>query len=161
MNSMIIILILSRYLLILSRVTTNSKTLVDNIFSNMVVPNIMSGNLTAQPSGFTLAVGSCEGFAEANSIFIVIILPRGLFPSNIHIQFTIFNTYFSAKLSFTNKRYHLHVLEKCLYVLQEVRSIIYFRQLIHPFLFGHVAVEQALLSSRISSYRRNSVTSHF
>ena len=77
-----------------------------------------------------------EGFAEANSIFIVItsakILPRWLFPSKIYIQLKIFNTYFSTKLSFTNKRYHLHVLEKCLYVLQEVRSIIYFRQFINP-----------------------------
>ena len=70
-------------------------------------------------------------FAEANSVFIVItsakIYPRWLFPSKIYIRFTIFNTYFSTKLSFTNKRYHLHVLEKCLYVLQEVRSMIYFR----------------------------------
>ena len=69
-----------------------------------------------------------EGFAEANSVFIVItlakILPRWLFPSNIYIQFTIFTTYFSTKLSFTNKRYHLHVVEKCLYVLQEVRSTV-------------------------------------
>ena len=77
-----------------------------------------------------------EGFAEANSVFIVItsakILPRWLFPCKIYIQFTIFNTYFSAKLSFTNKRYHLQVLEKCLHILQEVRSIIYFRQFIHP-----------------------------
>ena len=77
-----------------------------------------------------------EGFAEAKSIFMVIasakILPRLLFPSKIYIQFTIFNTYFSTKLSFTNKRYYLHVLEKILYVLQEVRSIIYFRQFIHP-----------------------------
>ena len=77
-----------------------------------------------------------QGFAEANSVFIVItsakILPRWLFPSNIYIQVTIFSTYLLAKLSFTNKRYHLHVLEKCLYVLLEVRSIIYFRQLIHP-----------------------------
>ena len=32
-----------------SRVTTNSKTLIDNIFSNMAVPNI-SGNLTASIS---------------------------------------------------------------------------------------------------------------
>ena len=48
-----------------------------------------------------------------------------------YIQFTIFNTYLSAKLSFTSKRYHWHVVEKCLYVL-EVRSIIYFRQFIHP-----------------------------
>ena len=76
-----------------------------------------------------------EGFAEANSIFIVItsakILPRWLFPSKLFIQFAIFNTYFSTKLSFTNKRY-LHVPEKCLYVLQEVRSIICFRQFINP-----------------------------
>ena len=39
-----------------------------------------------------------EGFAEANSVFIVItsakILPRRLFPSKIYIQFTTFNTYF-------------------------------------------------------------------
>ena len=33
-----------------SRVTTNSKTLLDNIFSNMAVPNIISGNLTASIS---------------------------------------------------------------------------------------------------------------
>ena len=77
-----------------------------------------------------------KGFAEVDSVFIVItstkMLPRWLFPSKIYIQFTIFNTYFSTKLLFTNKRYHLHVLEKCLYVLQEVRSIIYFWQFIHP-----------------------------
>ena len=59
-------------------------------------------------------------------------MPRLSLPSKIYIQFTIFNTYFSAKLSFKNKRYHLHVLEKCLYMLQEVRSIIYFQQFIHP-----------------------------
>ena len=67
-----------------------------------------------------------EGFAEANSVFIVItlakILLRWLFLRKIYIQFTIFNTYFSTKISFTNKRCHLHVLEKCLYILQEVRS---------------------------------------
>ena len=77
-----------------------------------------------------------KGFAEANSVFIVItiakILPWWLFPSKIYIQFKIFNTYFLTKLSFTNKRYDLHVLQKCLYMLQEVRSIIYFRQFIHP-----------------------------
>ena len=33
-----------------SRVTTNSKTLIDNIFPNMAVPNIISGNLTASIS---------------------------------------------------------------------------------------------------------------
>ena len=32
------------------RVTTNSKTLIDNIFSNMAVPNIIFGNLTASIS---------------------------------------------------------------------------------------------------------------
>ena len=68
--------------------------------------------------------------AEANSVYIVITSAK-IFPSKIYIQFTIFDTYFSTKLSFTN-RYHLHVLEKCLYVLQEVRSIIYVRQFIHP-----------------------------
>ena len=76
-----------------------------------------------------------KGFAEASSAFIVInsakILLRWLFPSNISIQSTISNTYFSTKLSFTNKRCHLHILEKCLYMLQEVRSIIHFQQLIH------------------------------
>ena len=76
-----------------------------------------------------------EGFAQANSVFVVItsakILLRWLFSSKIYIWFTIFNTYFSTKLLFTN-RYHLHVLEKCLYVLQEVRSIIYLWQFIHP-----------------------------
>ena len=102
------------------------------------------------------------------SVFIVItwakilkILRRWLFPSKIYIQFTIFNTCFSTKLSFTNKRYYLHVLEECLYVLQEVRSIIYFGSLFILFLFVHVTVEQTLLSGLISSYRRNSVTSHF
>ena len=50
----------------------------------------------------------------------------------VHIQFTIYNTHFLAKLLFTNKSYHLHVPEKCLYVLQEVRSVIYFWQFIHP-----------------------------
>ena len=77
-----------------------------------------------------------EGFAEANSVFIVITLAktllRWLFPSKIYIQFTVFNTYFLTKLLCTNKKYHLHMLEKYLYVLQEVRYIIYFRQFIHP-----------------------------
>ena len=36
------------------------------------------------------------------------------------------------KVLFKNKKYHFHVLEKCLYVPQEVRSIIYFWQFIHP-----------------------------
>ena len=54
-----------------------------------------------QPLKFTLAVGNCWGYAEANSI----ILWRWLFPSKIYIQFTIFNTYILTKLLFTSKRY--------------------------------------------------------
>ena len=77
-----------------------------------------------------------DRIAEVNSICTVItsakILPRWLFPSKMYIRITIFNSYFSTKLSFTNKGYHLHVLEKCLYVLQEVRSIIYLWQFTHP-----------------------------
>ena len=77
-----------------------------------------------------------EIFAEANSVLKVItsakILSRWLSRSKIYIQFSIFNTYFSTKLSFINKRYNLYVIETCLYVLQEVRSIIYFQQFIHP-----------------------------
>ena len=81
-----------------------------------------------------------EGFAEANIVFMVItlakILSRWLFRKKIYIQFIICNTYFLTKLSFTNKRDHLHMLEKCLFVLQEVRSIIYFWQFIHPVSLG-------------------------
>ena len=88
------------------------------------------------PRNSTWQSAIAEGFAEVDSVFIVItsakILSRWLFPSKIYIQFTICNTFFSTKLSFTNKRYHLHVLEKRLYVLQEVRSFIYFPQFIHP-----------------------------
>ena len=51
--------------------------------------------------------------------------------SQQNIQFTISNTYFLTKLSFTNYR------------------------------FIHVAMEQALLSHCILWYWRNSVTSHF
>ena len=85
---------------------------------------------------------TAKGFAKVNSVFIVItsakILPRWLFHSKIYIQYTIFNTYFLTKLLFTNKRCHLHVLGKCLYVLQEVRSVICFRHFIHPlFFFSH------------------------
>ena len=39
-----------QFLLQPSRVTTNSKTLIDNIFSNMAVPNIISGSLAASIS---------------------------------------------------------------------------------------------------------------
>ena len=78
---------------------------------------------------------TAESFAGVSSVLIVIssakILRRWLFLSKIYIQFTSFNIYFSTKLSFANKRCHFHVLEKRLYVLQEVRSIIYFRQFIH------------------------------
>ena len=62
-----------------------------------------------------------EGFAEANSVCIAItsvkILPRWLFHSKIYIQFTIFNTYFSTKLLFTNSTYHLHVHMRSVYYI--------------------------------------------
>ena len=93
-------------------------------------------NSISSPQNSPRQSAIAEGFAETNSVVIVItsvkILQRWSFPRKIYIQFTIFNTYFSTKLSFTNKRYHLHVLEKSLYVLQEVKSIMYFRQFIHP-----------------------------
>ena len=91
-------------------------------------------NCSPQNSMWLSAVA--KGFAEVDSVFIVItstkMLPRWLFPSKIYIQFTIFNIYVVTKLLFTKERYHLHVLEKHLYLLQEVRSIIYFSQFIHP-----------------------------
>ena len=89
------------------------------------------------PQNLPRQLAIAKGFAKANSVFIVItsakILQRWLFSSKIYIQFIIFNTYFSTQLSFTNKRCHLHLLEKFLYMLQEIRSIIYFWQFIHPF----------------------------
>ena len=98
--------------------------------------NSMYGHSNFSPQNSPQQSAIVEGFAEANSVFIVItsakILPKWLFCSKIYIQFKIFYTYFSTKLLFTNTRYHLHVLGKCLYVLQEVRSIIYFRHFIHP-----------------------------
>ena len=48
---------------------------------------------------------------------------------NIYSVYNFYN-YFSTKVAFTNKRYHLHMLEKYLYVLQEVRYIMYFGQFI-------------------------------
>ena len=82
---------------------------------------------------FTLAVSNCWGFYWGEHCFYSNHLgKRWLFPSKTHIQFKIFITYFSTKLLFTNKRYHLHLVEKCLYILKEIRSIIYFWQFIHP-----------------------------
>ena len=111
-----------------------------------------------------------EGFAEANRFFVVItsvkILQGWLFPSNIYIQFTIFNAYFSTKLWFTNKRYHLRMLERCVCTWYKKSDLLYIfgRSVIFwfiPFLFVHMAMEQALLSRHISSYRQNSVMSNF
>ena len=80
-------------------------------------------NWRIQPLKFTSAVGNCQGFCWGKQCFYRIHLGK-------NIAEVI--TYFTTKLLFTNKRYLLHVLEKCLYVLQEVRSIIYVRQFIHP-----------------------------
>ena len=83
-----------------------------------------------------LSIGNCRGFCRGkqcfNSDHLGKYIAEVIIPSKIHIQFTIFNTYLSTKFLFTDKRCHLHVLEKCLYVLQKVRSIIYFLQFIHP-----------------------------
>ena len=101
----------------------------------MVPPNLLTISFFS-PQNSPQQSAIAEGFAEANSTFTVItsakILLRWLFPTSIYIQFTIFNTYFSTKLSSTYKRYHLHVLEKCLYMLQGVRSIACFWQFIQP-----------------------------
>ena len=100
-----------------------------------------------------------KGFVKAISVFIVIIsakiMLRWLFPSKIYIQFKMFNIYFSTKLLFTSKRYHLHVLEKCLYVLWEVRSIIYFWQFIHPpcLMFLNSFFHLIFFRSRTKRYR--------
>ena len=76
---------------------------------------------------------SFRGFCRGKQCFYSNHLSKNIAEVIIsYIQFTIFNVYFLTKLLLTNKKYHLHVLKKCLYVLQEVRSIIYFRQFIHP-----------------------------
>ena len=115
-----------------------------------------------QNSPWQLAIA--KGFAKANSVFIVItsakLLPRWLFSSKLYIQFTIFIIYFLTKL-FTKKRYNLHVLEKSLYVLKQVRSIIFLGSLFIPFLFVYIAMEKALFSHSISPYGQNAMTSHF
>ena len=89
-----------------------------------------------QPSKFTSTVGNSRGFFRGkrcfNSNHLVKKIAEVIIPSKIYVQFTIFSTYFSTKFLFTDKRYHLHVLQRCLYVLQKVRSITYFRQFIHP-----------------------------
>ena len=53
-----------------SRVTTNSKTLIDNIFSNMAVPSIISGNLTVSISDHLLQ------FFVAPNIFVNAFYPK-------------------------------------------------------------------------------------
>ena len=104
--------------------------------TNLVCHNFDTFVYIASPRNSPRQSQTVEGFSEANSVFIVItsakILPRWIFPNKIYIQFTNYNTYFSTKLLFTNKRYRLNVLEKCLRMLQEVRSIKYFQQFIHP-----------------------------
>ena len=78
---------------------------------------------------FTSAVGNCRGFCRGKRCFNS--NHRGkkiaevIIPSKIYVQFKIFSTYFSTKFLFTDKKYYLHVLEKCLHVLQKVGSITY------------------------------------
>ena len=58
------------YILQPSRVTTNSKTLIDNIFFNMAVPSIISGNFTASISDHV------PQFLVAPNIFLFASYPR-------------------------------------------------------------------------------------
>ena len=61
-------------------------------FSEQIFKGIIS------PWNWPCQLTIIEGFAEANSAFIITlakILPRGIIPSKIHIQYTIFNTCFS------------------------------------------------------------------
>ena len=75
----------------------------------------------------------------------------------------MFNTYFSTKLSFTNTKYHLHVLEKFLYMLQEVRSVIYFRQFVHApsLMFLNSFFHFIFFRSRTKRYSDSSSCSNF
>ena len=101
-----------------------------------------SKHLCLQPSKFTLAVGNCRVFCRGKQCFYSNHLGK------IYIQFIIFSTYFSTKLWFKNKKYHLHVLEKCLRATRSQINYI-FGSLFILFLFVHAAMEQALLSFHI------------
>ena len=87
-----------------------------------------------------------EGFVKVNITW--------LFPSKICVQFTIFNTYFSTKLSFTNIS-----LESVYMCYKKPDQLYIFDSLFILFLFVHLAIEQPLLPRLISSYPQNSVTS--
>ena len=81
--------------------------------------------LSPQNSLRQLAIA--KGFAKANSVIRVItlekILPRWLFHRKIYIQFTII--IYKQAISLARA-------SGVSYVLQEVRSIVYFWQFIHP-----------------------------
>ena len=118
-----------------------------------------------QPSKFTSTVGNSRGICRGKRCFNS--NHRGkkiaevIIPSKIYVQFTIFSTYFSTKFLFTDKKYYLHVLEKCLHVLQKVGSITYFWQFIYPLSLRSRGNGTSFAFTSISSYRRNSMTSHF
>ena len=63
---------------------------------------------------------------------------------------------------YIQKRYYVHVLEKCLYVLQEVRFIIYFQQFIHPLslMFLNSFFHLIFVRSRTRRYRVSSSCSN-
>ena len=85
---------LSSHILQPSRVTINSKTLIDNIFSNMTVPSIISGYLSASMSD------DLPQFLVAPDIFFNTSYPR---PNNYERDWSIFDqenfvlSYFSVK----------------------------------------------------------------
>ena len=93
-----------------------------------------------------------EGFVEANRVFI----------GDYFLAKYIFSLQFLILISGQNYRLQTRDItctcqgSVCTYYKQS--DLLYI--LVIPFLFAHVAMEQALLSRHISSYRRNSVTSH-
>ena len=110
---------------------------------------------------------NCRGFCWGKRCFYSNYLGKNIAEVIISEQniysVKIFNTYFSTKLSFTNTRFHLHVLEKFLYMLQEVRSFIYFRQFVHApsLMFLNCFFHLIFFRSRTKRYCVSSSCSNF
>ena len=110
-----------------------AKTIVFNSISTVTLLHIVKLKMERQPLKFTLAVSNCQGFCWRKQCF---------YGNDYYYRSDYFLVKYTFSLQFVilisrqnyclNKRYHLHVLEEPRYVLQEVRSIIYFWQFIHP-----------------------------
>ena len=117
-----------------------------------------------QPSKFTSTVGNSREFFRGkqcfNSNHLVKKIAEVIIPSKICVQFTIFSTYFSTKFLFRTRDI-ICMCQRSVCMCYKKSDLLHiFGSLFTLFLFVCVAVEQALLSRRISSYRRNSMTSH-